>query len=186
MEDEEQETIQGTKQPNFLVPNEINHVVLLSELSYEISPAQKVTKTESPNIELKPLSFTVGENFFDLEETDEIRGASPKNIFIEKRGLLLIKKTKNGGWVEFQFPTMAGYSHTNKKIVKASILFFMIESATFKTDFLLNQQIIIKLKPEMQPFYLAIDKIEREIVLNIARRDKKLARQVVSAILTQV
>lgn len=202
MEDEEDETIQSMKKPNFLVPDKLEQVVLLpSELSYdEMSPVQKIisTKPETSNFELKPLSFTVNENFFDLENF-----AYKENKFIENRGLLQLieereeKRFSGSIWdgnfksykvtikkhIELQFPTQKGFvvhdlfEHHGERhdFAKTRIYYDEIESISFNQDYFgFKSKIIFKLKPEKTPHRLAIDKVEREVVIHIARKIKNL------------
>lgn len=211
-EDEEQTTL-SIKQPNFLVPKEkeIDKVVLLpSELSYdELSPVQKVisVKRESPNFELAPLSFSVNKSFFNLEP-DKFKFDSldnPTNKFIEKRGLLQYVKENSEtaesylmSWtahLELRFPAGKGFAPSKyskdlwketDRFARTAINFSQMESATFSNTSSSKSKLIIKLKPNMVVHRLAIDIVERNVVLLISQKDKEQAEQFLTVIQMEI
>ena len=70
-------------------------------------------------------------------------------------------------------------------MAKNKIHFHEIETVSFDKGWF-EESIIIKLKPEVRIHRLAVDKVNREIVITIVRKDFKLATQVVATILTQI
>ena len=233
IEDDEQETIQSLKQPNFLTPkpNEIKdaEVLLPSKLSKDYVAKERTNFNnfefeESLLPEFKPLAFTVGENFFNLEEGRELDSEKSRaerkwiykkspNLYIQKRGLLQFKN-KSKRWryfsnkdlegyketipkhIELQFPTKKGFAvkawdreeyDESDELAKTKIYFHEIESVSFNSGwFKAKANIIIKLKPEMNIHRLAIDKVDREIVITVVRKDFKLAERIAATILTQI
>ena len=205
IEDDEQETIQSVKQPNFLFPDVDRIEQAVPVLPSELAKKQKSLEYKLPEFEfspipeLKPLSFTVGENFFDLEESCDERWtkAEIKNVnkFIENRGLLILIETKYKklSYVELRFPTKKGfgisesdeeYFEETSETAKTKIYFYKIESISLNKG-LLKASLIIKLRPleQYQKIHrLLVDQVEREIVLYIKRKDSKLAEQIVSTV----
>lgn len=218
IEDDEQETIQSVKQPDYFNPdvNKIQQAVPLmmpSAHSYDdMSYVQKITSEnqEAPGVELKPLNFSVDENFFNLEPDEYSDSKSnTTNKFIEKRGLLLyVKERPTGGVVplqwyrpthsahlEFQFPAAKGFSpsHCDKKewqersdLARTAILFWDMESVAFINNPSSKAKLIIKLKPERKAHRLAIDIVERDVVLLISQENVEQAEQFLAIIQMEI
>ena len=183
----------------------------MSPVERVISPISETVK-----IELNPLSFTVDKNFFDLTyqgyNQQSRKTVENVNQFIQNRGFLQLEnKYRQGIWdlergeidfdfsvaehINLQFPTNKGFATNSKrdthyyretdKTAKTHIYFRDIESISFNKG-VFKSKLIFKLKPERKPHRLIIDQVEREVVLNIARKDNELAKQFVSAILMEI